>query len=120
VRLFYSWAPVLMIMLGIFFLSAQPSLPGPGIAGWDYLFKKSAHVIVYAALYLASYRALALTNPGISPIVQAVLPVVIAIAYGASDEFHQTFVPGRSGTLRDVGFDSLGVLIAFLTLYRYI
>lgn len=66
------------------------------------------------------YRASSLTYPKLSPIMQAVLPALIAILYACSDEWHQTFIPGRGGTIRDVGFDSLGVLIAFLSLHRYI
>lgn len=41
--------------------------------------------------------------------------------YAASDEFHQLFVPGRSGQVSDVCIDSsgvlLGVLICFLVIY---
>ena len=37
---------------------------------------------------------------------------VLSLLYAISDELHQTFVPGRSGRLTDVGFDSLGALLA--------
>jgi VanZ family protein len=43
---------------------------------------------------------------------------LIAIAYAASDEFHQTFVEGRHGAVTDVLIDSAGVLIA-VALLRY-
>jgi VanZ family protein len=35
---------------------------------------------------------------------------VIALLYAFSDEWHQSFVPGREGALRDVGIDALGVI----------
>ena len=34
-----------------------------------------------------------------------------ATAYAATDEFHQLFIEGRSGEVRDVGIDSLGALL---------
>jgi VanZ family protein len=42
------------------------------------------------------------------------LPIAMAIAFGyaISDEFHQTFVSGRTGTPRDVLIDSAGILAA--------
>lgn len=36
--------------------------------------------------------------------------IVICIIYSCSDEFHQLFIPGRSGELRDVFIDSIGSL----------
>ena len=40
--------------------------------------------------------------------------LLIAVLYAASDEFHQSFVPGRSCMLGDVGIDSLGALAGIL------
>ena len=34
--------------------------------------------------------------------------------YAASDEFHQLFIPNRTGSILDVGIDSIGALIALL------
>jgi len=49
------------------------------------------------------------------------IPFVLGVLYACSDEFHQRFVPGRAGQLRDVGIDSIGVAIglgiSFLILY---
>jgi hypothetical protein len=39
---------------------------------------------------------------------------LLAFAYAASDEWHQTFVPGRGGTWVDVVIDSLGISIALV------
>ncbi len=36
--------------------------------------------------------------------------MAITVVYGVADELHQSFVPGRSSSLNDVGFDALGAL----------
>ena len=36
--------------------------------------------------------------------------ILIGVAYAASDEFHQSFIPGRGPSIRDVCIDSAGVL----------
>ena len=40
--------------------------------------------------------------------------MLVGVLYAASDEFHQSFVPGRSPSIVDVGIDSLGVLTGIL------
>lgn len=42
------------------------------------------------------------------------LALVLAVLYAISDEFHQTFVPGRNGTPVDVTIDSLGASLGLL------
>ncbi|HKY74279.1 MAG TPA: VanZ family protein, partial [Patescibacteria group bacterium] len=54
-------APVLW-MVFIFFLSSQPVLPGPNVFWQDFLFKKSAHIIVYTVLFFLWYRAFSLSS----------------------------------------------------------
>ena len=42
--------------------------------------------------------------------------MVVAIGYGALDEWHQSFVDGRTGDIRDVGRDAIGaVIVVFLS-----
>jgi VanZ family protein len=45
------------------------------------------------------------------------LALLLTLGYGFLDEWHQTFVPGRFGTLTDVGFDVMGAVIGLL-IYR--
>ena len=45
------------------------------------------------------------------------LAMFFSIAYAATDEWHQTFVPDRFGTFQDVLIDGLGVSAAGLTLF---
>ena len=43
--------------------------------------------------------------------------LLLAVFYAVSDELHQTFVFGRSGNLRDVAIDFVGILAAIVFLY---
>ena len=45
--------------------------------------------------------------------------VVVAVLYGASDEWHQTFVPSRVGDIYDLLFDAMGALFAGATLSMF-
>lgn len=47
----------------------------------------------------------------------AILALFMAIAYALSDEWHQSFVPGRSATLSDVMVDASGALIGLLLIW---
>lgn len=42
---------------------------------------------------------------------------VLATIYGAIDEWHQTFIPNRDGTVTDVVIDSIGAIIALFCFY---
>ena len=106
-KLIRRWLPALIWMGLIFFVSAQPSLPSaPG--RWDLLLKKGMHVAAYGiltALYLWALR-----GSGRDERVIRVVSVILAVAYAMSDEYHQTFVPGRNGTWVDVAVDGVGIL----------
>ena len=43
-----------------------------------------------------------------------ILSFLFSIIYASSDEFHQTFVPGRDGNIVDVLIDSSGALVGIL------
>ena len=47
----------------------------------------------------------------------ALLAAVLALLYGLTDEYHQTFVPGRSANLKDIVMDGIGASVAVLILY---
>ncbi len=93
----------LLWMALIFWFSSQPTLfalPG-GLL--DTIFKKSAHALAYAILWALWWYA---TKR------QTLVAFVLTVAYAISDEYHQTFVPGRHGQWFDVGVDTLGVITA--------
>src|SRR6266542_2711059 len=102
--------PPLLVMAVIFFLSPQESGGAHGV--FDLLLRKLAHVTEYAALTLCWWRALRGLGVSRENRVAIALAIGIALAYSASDEFHQTFVRGRHGTPVDVLIDSIGMTIA--------
>jgi VanZ family protein len=108
------WVPPVALMGLIFFLSAQPDLSS-GLGAWDVLLRKIAHATVYAALFLLWWRALRDTGPEVRVIAAAWL---IAIAYSATDEIHQSFVTGRHGSPLDVLIDAGGASAAALWVMR--
>jgi VanZ family protein len=99
-------APLAMMGV-IFYFSAQPAAEHH--AWWVIVFRKIGHVTGYALL--TALWAWALRGVVGRPVVWAVL---ISLAYACTDEFHQTFVHGRTGTPRDVLIDAIGMAIAAL------
>lgn len=109
----YRWIPVLLWMSLIFFLSAQPDLPGiPGLDLIDWN-DKVKHFITYAILGALIWRALGRKR---AKWWQIVIPAIIAAIYGASDELHQKFVPGRSCDPLDWAADTFGAFTAAVIL----
>lgn len=80
----------------------------------DHPVRKTAHAMEYAVLGLLT--AGAYIRRGTSIRKGILVPWGIATLYAASDEFHQLFVPGRSGQVSDVVLDSAGVLAGVLLL----
>ena len=73
----------------------------------DYPVRKAAHASEYAILgILLTGAILDIRKPWKRRLPACFL---IGAVYAASDEFHQLFVPGRSGQIRDVMIDSAGV-----------
>jgi VanZ family protein len=93
----------------IFAASSIPDLgPLPGMSD------KSGHSIGYALLGALLLRALAGGRLRGVTWGRALAAVVLATLYGVSDEFHQTFVPGRSADRFDVLADGIGATVAVL------
>jgi VanZ family protein len=106
-RALWLWGPVLVYMGVIFALSAMPEPPAP--PGVD---DKTQHFLAYGGLGLVTLRATAGgTLAGLSA-PAAVAAWAIATLYGATDEWHQGFVPGRSRDLLDLRADALGAALA--------
>ena len=93
----------------IFVLSNQPGLAVSDDRGVDLPLRHLAHVVVYAALTVFVGWALAGARSPSRRVTAAA--AVLALLYGVSDEWHQTFVPSRSGRPEDLVWDGIGVLI---------
>lgn len=105
------WIAVLVWMGGIFVLSSIPSLHSPFGHFYDFMLRKLAHISVYAGLTVLLFLALQQHTDGTRRVW--LLAVLVAGVYALTDEWHQTIVPGRQGTLRDVGIDMLGVAAGY-------
>lgn len=100
------WGAVILWMAVIFVFSAQPKSALPDYGQADFPIKKLAHTGEYAIL-----GALIAWAAGRGHGWRAWL---LAVAYAASDEIHQMFVPGRTARLLDVGIDSVGAGMGIL------
>jgi VanZ family protein len=100
----------LLLMVAIFYFSAQSSTGDH--PWWDVILRKLGHVTGYALLTALWWWALrgVIGRP-------LLIAVCIAFAYACSDEFHQTFFSGRTGTPVDVAIDSIGMAIAALLIH---
>jgi VanZ family protein len=101
------WLPVVVWAGVIFGLSAIPALSS-GLGTWDTVLRKCAHVTEYAILGALLSRALGREVPAF----------LAAVAYAATDEFHQHFVRGRHASPIDVAIDAAGVALGVLAWTR--
>lgn len=76
------------------------------------LVRKTAHVTEYTLL--AMTVSLPLYVYGLHGILLMLLAGGFCVAFAALDEYHQTFVAGRSGQLRDVLIDSIGIFAGIM------
>jgi VanZ family protein len=107
------WLPLLLAMGVIFFASHQPAVELPYFDFWDIGLKKGGHFLGYALLALLGMRAmLDWKRPYL-------VTLVFVLLYALSDEYHQTFIPGRNGTLVDVLIDMSGALSCLFLLHRW-
>ncbi len=102
------WAPVVLYMALIFYVSSRPDV---SIPEGRWISDKSTHVLAYAALGVLFVRALVGGLPARITSATALLAVALTTAYGATDEFHQLFVPGRNGELLDLTADAIGAVL---------
>jgi VanZ family protein len=125
-----AWMPVVLLMSTIYFLSAQPKFAPPeptndiyfsGIipifpGSWDFIIKKIEHMLIYGALALLNLRALVTMKIPLQSAYYGAL--ALTMSFALTDEFHQRFIAGRSASLRDVGIDFLGAVIAIMAVRR--
>jgi VanZ family protein len=103
------WLPAILVMGIIFALSSLPAYRIPFFGRYDLLIKKGAHALGYGLLGLAYAYAL---PSRLSLPVRWGLSLCMAVLFALSDEFHQSFVEGRSSSLTDVFIDSVGAAFA--------
>lgn len=125
-----------LIWMGIiFYFSSQPAVQSASLSGGilrriqeivssipvmgdaflvgftEHILRKGAHMTEYAILGMLLILCMYQYLPEQKRRFRLPAALLAGILYAGSDEFHQTFVPGRSGELRDVLLDSVGVLV---------
>lgn len=85
------------------------SIPNPPVPAELARFDKVAHFAMYALLAALLVWA---RPAGRRTTVLAVIAILVAVAaYGALDEWHQQFIPGRSMDLSDWLADTSGAIV---------
>ncbi len=82
-----------------------------------FLIRKLAHLTEYAVFAVFLYQALEAGRTRAWRWRTALLAILIAGLYSLTDEFHQTFVPGRGPALHDCALDTVGATLGTLILY---
>jgi VanZ family protein len=90
----FSWLAVFAFMGVIFYLSHQPTLPIPMRFPYQ---DKVFHFCTYFVLAFLWGNALRAKDRK-----RLALAIILTALYGISDEFHQSFVPGRDSSLAEL------------------
>ncbi|HBP63119.1 MAG TPA: VanZ family protein [Desulfosporosinus sp.] len=113
----FWWSLVISWCILIFMLTALPAftathtgvvlehatqMPVTQVGSANLILRKCTHVTLFGILAVLLYKATGLN-------IQ--LAWIMATLYGASDEIHQLFVPGRGSAMQDVAFDSFGAFL---------
>jgi len=107
------WLPIIIWAGVIFTFSSIPDLKS-GLKE-DFILRKIAHVLEYTILTFFFLRAFSKEKLNLGRIM--IFSIIFSVFYALTDEYHQTFVQGRQGKFRDVGIDSVGILLTALIWY---
>ncbi|HTP49858.1 MAG TPA: VanZ family protein [Anaeromyxobacteraceae bacterium] len=107
-RAIIAFSPALLYAGVIFYLSAQPN-PLPFLPRSVFSHDKLLHLGEYGGF--ATLLAWGLWSLRVAPWRAFFLALAIGSAYGASDEFHQYFVPNRECDVYDWMADTLGAAL---------
>ena len=108
--------PMIIWMAVIFVSSSIPSQVFPTVEFWGW--SKLVHLIYYSVLSYVVYRAL--SHQDRFPILHRhpyLFGLIFAVLYGATDEFHQLYTPGRHAQMTDVWIDAFGACLFIAGVY---
>jgi VanZ family protein len=97
----------------IFVLSSQSRLPMPMLFSAE---DKLIHAIAYALMALLAWISFSRERRPL--IIIFIVSVVFCSLYGLSDEWHQSFVPGRDASLGDWLADTTGAVLMATVIFR--
>jgi VanZ family protein len=88
------------------------NLKGETLFITEHVIRKLAHLALYTLGGILIYTHVKTYN--LEENSKVMISQIIGMTYAITDEIHQAFVPGRSGEVRDVLIDSLGIAIGML------
>lgn len=86
------------------------------------VIRKTAHVVEYAVLAWLAWRVVRKPRPKDTRPWSwraAAAALAIVVVYAVTDELHQTFVPNRTGAIRDICIDAAGGILGLLVLWGH-
>jgi VanZ family protein len=117
-QLAFAWMPVLAWMVVIFLFSNQAhsgDITREYLGDFNVPIRKLAHALEYGILCLLARRAFGQSG-NIFERHPNLFALALSALYALSDEYHQSFVPGRSATITDAGVDTIGAISALFIL----
>lgn len=115
IKYILRWLPALTVMVVIFGLSSIPSRELPEFGFLDLIVKKGAHVLGYGFLAATFWYGLGFTTD------RWRFAFLFAVVYAITDEYHQSFVPGRHPSWLDaLVIDGSGAAISLFVLSKFI
>ena len=112
------WLPAVAWAALIYFISAQPEEAFERLGLTGLLLSVGGHLVVYFVLMVLLVVALRYSSSLSTNHVYRVAFLII-ILYGLSDEYHQSFVPGRTATIVDWLVDLIGAGAAWIIFARW-
>ena len=112
-RQLIAWAPAIGWAMVLFLLS---SLSDSDLSSFAFSFPfddKVMHLALYSVLGGTLQFGRLSSNSGLAHWTV----IAIGIIYGVSDEWHQSFVPGRNPSAADLLADTMGVLVGYAFTY---
>lgn len=105
------WGPLVAALVAVFGLSSLSTVPGA-----EYVWDKLLHAVGYAGVSALALRAFhgGFDRPRARPTLAA---FALMLAWFVSDEWHQSFVPGRDAEALDVAADVVGFALAVAALF---
>jgi VanZ family protein len=114
-RQLYRWGPAIIIMGIIYIASSTPGSDLPDFGYANFLAMKGGHLLGYTLLSAAFLHGL--SNGGHITRWRIAVTWILVILYAVSDEWHQSFTPGRNPALLDISIDTAGGLLGVVFLY---
>jgi VanZ family protein len=93
-------------------------------AVWHFYIRKTGHFVGYFTLSFLLFRAWRATLPMASSAAWCArwgtIAFLMTVLVASLDEWHQTFIPSRTGTVRDVILDSSAALVAQIVIFMWL